>query len=204
MKEPSLVTSQNPLAFYDPDGLCWKMSQATLLSEEPALLEVLPQWGTTAGGVLYEHQTPVRLTAVRDGSVSLPTPLAGGDWGAGKTVEEYDEWAARQKTADGRPAPHGKSLSVEMKRPPTPRAGFVPSQKLTIREENHHHLEEVIARTVLMPTPAARDWKDTGKNTDYEKLASKSKLTGVIMTLPLNDGKKPSDEPPQPPPTTKD
>ena len=76
MKEPSLLTSQNPLAFYDPDGACWKTFQDTLLSEEPALLEALPQWGTTADGVLYEHRMPVRLTAVRDGSALLGTPTA--------------------------------------------------------------------------------------------------------------------------------
>lgn len=31
------------------------------------------------------------------------------------------------------------------------------------------------------PTPNARDYKDTGENTDYEKVARKSKLAGVVM-----------------------
>lgn len=52
----------------------------------------------------------------------LPTPTVN-DMGAGKTPEQWDQWAARQKAADGRPAPHGKSLEQEAIRLlPTPRA----------------------------------------------------------------------------------
>ncbi len=63
------------------------------------------------------------LTDDSDDAVALlPTP-AVNDMGAGKTVEWWDEWAARQKAADGRPAPHGKSLAIEAQRLlPTPRA----------------------------------------------------------------------------------
>ena len=34
----------------------------------------------------------------------------------------------------------------------------------------------------MWPTPAARDYKDTGENTDYEKLARKSKLSGAVKS----------------------
>jgi DNA (cytosine-5)-methyltransferase 1 len=42
----------------------------------------------------------------------LPTP-AVNDMGEGKTLEWWDDWAPRQKSSDGRPAPHGKSLAIE-------------------------------------------------------------------------------------------
>jgi hypothetical protein len=52
----------------------------------------------------------------------LPTP-AVNDMGAGKDPQAWNEWAARQKAADGRPAPHGKSLEQEaLAMLPTPRA----------------------------------------------------------------------------------
>ena len=52
----------------------------------------------------------------------LPTP-AVNDMGAGKDPVAWEEWAARQKSADGRPAPHGKSLEQEALRMlPTPTA----------------------------------------------------------------------------------
>lgn len=49
---------------------------------------------------------------LRDIHALLPTP-AVNDMGAGKDPQAWDEWAARQKAADGRPAPHGKSLEQE-------------------------------------------------------------------------------------------
>jgi DNA (cytosine-5)-methyltransferase 1 len=33
----------------------------------------------------------------------------------------------------------------------------------------------------MWPTPTARDHKDTGANTDYQKIAAKSRLAGVVM-----------------------
>ncbi len=268
MKEQSSDTSPIPLAHYDPDTCCWKMSQATLLSEEPESLRVLPKWGTTRGGALYERQTPAHPTNANDGFASLPTPTCS-DRGNGKSIEEYDEWANAQKSADGRPAVHGKSLVIEVKRLPTPRSAmgesrnnnlyvrplnkpqnlentlarillptprsFLSNMKaLKIRENHHNNLEEILAEVllptptsthwqsqlalrgdpcrslndaishVLLPTPAARDHKDTGENTDYEKLAKKSKLTGVIMTLPSNNGGKSSGDQPPTPPTAKE
>jgi DNA (cytosine-5)-methyltransferase 1 len=44
-------------------------------------------------------------------------------------------------------------------------------------------LNDQVAHPDLMwPTPAARDYKDTGENTDYEKLAKKSKLAGAVKS----------------------
>ena len=78
MKEPFLDTLPTPSAFYDPKEFCWRMSQATLLSEESELLPNLPAWGMTAGGALFELRTPERLTVGRDflSARNLPTPLA--------------------------------------------------------------------------------------------------------------------------------
>jgi DNA (cytosine-5)-methyltransferase 1 len=41
-------------------------------------------------------------------------------------------------------------------------------------------LEEKIAMD-MFPTPTARDWKDTGQNTNYKRMAEKSILSGVVM-----------------------
>jgi len=80
MSEPSSPTSRTPLAFFDPESVCLRTSQATLLSEAPELLQRLPNWGTTQGGVLYELPIPPCLlhTDALDGSASpkLPTPRA--------------------------------------------------------------------------------------------------------------------------------
>ena len=63
---------------------------------------------------------------------------------------------------------------------PTPQASdFVG----TVQEKNHslRHLEHGTGwARKLLPTPNARDVKDTGENTNYEKIAAKSKLAGVV------------------------
>ena len=77
MKEPFLNTLPTPSAFYDPETCCWRMSQGTLLSEQPPLLQRLPDWGITQNGALYELRTPAHLINVRDSlyGANLPTPV---------------------------------------------------------------------------------------------------------------------------------
>ena len=58
------------------------------------------------------HRPDDRDTLSRALTDLLPTPTVN-DMGAGKDPDKWDEWAARQKAADGRPAPHGKSLEQE-------------------------------------------------------------------------------------------
>ena len=55
---------------------------------------------------IYKRDGPQNL---ENALALLPTPVVN-DMGAGKDPQAWDEWAARQKAADGRPAPHGKSL----------------------------------------------------------------------------------------------
>lgn len=63
------------------------------------------------------------VQATHDGDL-LPTP-AVNDMGDGKSIEWWDEWAPRQKAADGTKAAHGRSLAIEALRDllPTPNHG---------------------------------------------------------------------------------
>ena len=97
-------TLPTPLAFLDPDGPYWRMSQGTLALVPPKSLQILPAWGISCDGELYELQMPVLLTKEKDYS--------------------------------------------------------------------------------SLPTPTARDYKDVGPNSNYEKMAEKRRLAGVIKTLP--------------------
>lgn len=83
MSDTSGPMSPTPLAHYDPASSCWRMSQGTLPWEAPQLLETLPAWGITRGGVLFELPTPERLTSGRESSSLLPTThasMATGTW----------------------------------------------------------------------------------------------------------------------------
>jgi len=85
MSEPFSITSRTPSAYYDPGSQCLKTSQQSLLSEAPALLERLPDWGTTVAGALFALPTPERLTDARDGSASLPTPTTVDSHSSGRS-----------------------------------------------------------------------------------------------------------------------
>ncbi len=79
MNEPFFSSLPPASAFYDHASSCWRMSQASFqldLDEEAdwTLLQRLPDWGTTAGGALFEQVMPLLLTAVRDGFALLGTP----------------------------------------------------------------------------------------------------------------------------------
>jgi hypothetical protein len=65
--------------------------------------------GQERNQTIYPREGPQNL---ENALALLPTP-AVNDMGAGKDPQAWDEWAARQKAADGRPAPHGKSLEQE-------------------------------------------------------------------------------------------
>jgi hypothetical protein len=56
------------------------------------------------------------------------------------------------------------------------RKGMRPSRAATNRKTGY--LSEMIK---MYPTPTSRDWKDTGINTNYEKLNKKRILSGQVM-----------------------
>ena len=119
----------------------------------------------------------------------LPTP-AVNDMGEGKTLEWWDDWAPRQKAADGRPAPHGRSLAIEAQRMlPTPRAQDEYERRNMktmerIRDEGGDMTLPTWAKVVapLWPTPAAADGMgghmNRSGNRKHEQL-----LPGIVRTF---------------------
>ena len=92
----------------------------------------------------------------------LPTP-AVNDMGDGKTLEWWDEWAPRQQSSDGRPAPHGKSLAIEALRMlPTPTAqaakhGETPDMTATSFGFNLWDLPHLLPSTGATTAPLSPD-----------------------------------------------
>lgn len=90
----------------------------------------------------------------------LPTP-AVNDMGDGKTLEWWDEWAPRQKSSDGRPAPHGKSLAIEAQRllptPTTTRRG--PDARVDERVGGRSNLHNEIEQRFGQYSAAIQRWE---------------------------------------------
>ena len=138
-------------------------------------------------GQVNGRGVPDSLPAI---SALLPTP-AVNDMGEGKTLEWWDEWAPRQKSSDGRPAPHGRSLAIEAQRLlPTPTSqaakhGETPDTTANGYGSNLWDLPS------LLPTPTSRDHKGANQRGDS------SCLHGAITGQPSPDGKASSDDPHQ-------
>jgi hypothetical protein len=184
----------------------------------------------TQGGVLFELQMPGHLMGGQEFS-SLPTPRAQArdviynradyhfnleealallptptvnDMEAGKDPQAWDEWAARQTAADGRPAPHGKSLEQEAIR-------LLPTPKAT-SNENQQNLEKygpnlgmVLMQDhynwPMLPTPTARDHKDFQIEAAKHRPEATDTLNralahhfGVNTNRPLPDGSPSPDQ----------
>jgi hypothetical protein len=143
MTDTSGPILRTPLAHYDPDLSCWKTSQGTFLWDSGTFSETWPQWGTTRSGELFVLPTPELHTTAPVSSSLLPTPRTsdtngagshgdGGldlrttvkllptpavnDMGAGKTVEQWDEWTARMQQRHSNGNGHGPSLAIEAMR----------------------------------------------------------------------------------------
>jgi hypothetical protein len=65
------------LAKYDPDSSSWKTPQCSLLEEEQESLAILPKWGMTVNGLLWEQ--PMLMPHTRETECGLsanwPTPV---------------------------------------------------------------------------------------------------------------------------------
>lgn len=212
------LTSCEPFAKWDHDSQCWKTSEATSLWALTLSSLTLPAWGGLHDGELCEHPTPELATSALDCS-SLPTPVADhsrglpssttdyaslanvavtflptpavNDMGEGKTLEWWDDWAPRQKSSDGRPAPHGRSLAIEAQRLlPTPTSqaakhGETPDTTANGYGSNLWDLPS------LLPTPTSRDHKGANQRGDT------TCLHGAITAPPSPDGSASSDDQPQ-------
>jgi hypothetical protein len=74
---------------------------------------------------------------------------------------------------------------------PTPRAQNGESRNMNIWKRPLNQLQNLENALALLPTPTARDWKDTGENTNYERQAKKSLLAGVVMSRLFDVGNEP-------------
>jgi hypothetical protein len=172
----------------------------------PQAVHLLPTPLTTDYNTPASEWEPNRdRLQLRDIKALLPTP-AVNDMGNGKTLEWWDEWAPRQKSADGRPAPHGKSLAIEALRMstallPTPRAGLESNQQVKRRKdrpENVSNLENALTQVILLGTPTARmserseRFRSRGKSP-----AELARWIGDSSPPPSSDGKSSLDDEPQ-------
>ena len=133
-------TSRSPLAHYDPESSSWRMSQGTLPWAEAQLLDRLPDWGMAHGGALFGLPTPALLTAVRDCSSLLPTPVADHSRGLPQPGTDY-----------------ASLPNVAVSLLPTPSVADGMGGHLSRSGDRSHELLLPGIVKTLLPTPAVND-----------------------------------------------
>ena len=86
------------LAKYDPDSCSWKTPQCSLLGGGRESLEILPKWGMTVNGLLWEQQTLEPITSETEFGL-LPTPVRSDYKGTSKN-SKFDNRARQYKAWD--------------------------------------------------------------------------------------------------------
>jgi len=136
-------------------------------------LLILPKSGMMRNGKLWA-QTMWVLGTEENGFGLWPTPQA---------MDAVLLDCPPRKAAKGLHARRLSEIVKDKSMFPTPRAregnAGKPGSKGSTHNAKRGYLDGVIQE--MFPTPAARDWKDTGENVNWEKVAKKSKLAGRVM-----------------------
>jgi hypothetical protein len=116
-----------------------------------------------------------------------PTPSSRDYKGGSGTVKEKDGKYYRQSNKTG--TKFGVRLDALVEYQEKQKMWPTPTQDMTTERKKKYAqggkpltMAVQEAEQKMFPTPAARDYKDTGENTDYEKLAKKSKLSGAVKS----------------------
>mgnify|MGYP004083391815 CR=1 FL=1 len=184
MNDTSGPTLPTPLAYLDPDGSSWRMSQDTLLSEDQPLLERLPNWGIAQDSVLYQLAQPEHLTNANDFS-SLPTPTARDYKDTGPNTN-YEKIAAK------------KRLAGTIALLPTPNAGrFNDSEtpenwQARKNRQNNYAGTPLPVAVKMLPTPRAQNGEDRNMNIWERPLDQPQNLENALARLTGENTEQPS------------
>jgi hypothetical protein len=210
------MTSGTASAFFDPDTSSWKMSQGCFQWDDELVaaamwLQRLPAWGTTAGGALFEHQTPGHLTAARDGSASLATPTAWLGRRPSQAVGDAERWYDPERSnelSDQMAALLPTPVVNDMGRGKTVEDwdSWTDAMKERHGNGNGHGASLAIEVLRLLPTPMAGDSKTWGPGINWKERAkhNHSPLPSVLMNLLSDDGNASSGDRSQPQQTIED
>jgi len=157
---------QGSSAKLDPQSLCWKTCQVSLVSRERLSLRTWPKWGLIVRGELYELQKPGHLTKERDSlPFVLPTPTTDS---ATKRTKKY--------------AQGGLPLSMAVKNWPTPTAQDAGKATKKLRSEHQNNLTAIVHS---FPTPTARDSKGGYKTSSLTRKDGKSRAFDALANAAI-------------------
>ena len=155
------ITWRGWLAKYDPDTSLWKTPQCSLLGEEQESLEILPKWGMTVNGLLWEQPMLEPITRGKESGSkprhSLPTPTCNPHLPNLKSNTTGPK--NLMQVANGQ----WEHLMPQKQTWPTPRSCSAMAATITPEsawnEKRNPNLETIVGQR-MFPTPTAHNAKE--------------------------------------------
>ncbi len=197
MSAGSGPTWREPFAIYDPVSSSWRTLQPSLLEDLPESSPTWPRSGTWELGAAYALPTsahPMAATASSSPPGLRPTPAAG-NFNDGESPES---WEARRQAnlakginGNGQGTPLAMAIQL-LKTPTAQLAVNGGSQHPDKRRAGGHGptlADEV--EHLLLPTPAARDWKSGQSNLIGTNARPLNEVVEMLLPTPrATDGTK--------------
>ncbi len=164
------------LGYYDQESHSLRTYQRSLIEDLTLSLQTLPRSGMMRNGIVYRLPRLVRLTAGKE-SLLLPTLIASDAivFKNSKGNEKYKQTGSgiwRRYHVKGYNSSLNLSRMAAMKMWPTP----ISSEK----QQSNHGFPQLSKAVKMYPTCTVCDANHRGKNTNYAKLAEKSRLAGEV------------------------
>ena len=170
--QDSSLNSCESYAWYDHNTLSWRTWQRSLIEGWTLFSGSFPKQGMMQNGQLYQQVLWEPAIKEADGG-SLPTPIAS------KAIEQKVKFkqggtpllAALLPTPTASDVEGGVAKDVQFQN-----GSFFRENKQGVRWGVK--LRDAVS---ILPTPTAKDYKDSGENMNYKKAAEKGRLPGVIV-----------------------
>jgi len=149
----------------------------------PPSIQTSPSWMADHSGDTLTSSagdSPAKISALRESRGESPEAAPGYGENTPESLAKLDPKTSSWRTSQGSLFSGWVEYSEIWPQAGTMRNGVVYQRQRWVP------LTSVIESGSLgnWPTPTSRDWKDTGENTNYEKVSKKSKLAGRVKVWP--------------------
>jgi len=151
------TSSDGLLARFDPDSCSWRTFQLSLFGEEPRSLHILPRWGMTRGGELWQRPTPERPTSAAVGGAWVTATAS--DTISVRTPESMAAHFAKHRPGRTTPPSLREHVQYGNNRPATPAASDYkrgPISPQAFEKSHSPTLPELLTAEMWM-TPTSMD-----------------------------------------------
>ena len=177
------TSSDGLLARFDPNSCSWKTFQLSLFEGESKSLDILPRWGMTRGGELWQRPTPERPTSAAVGGAWVTATAS--DTISVRTPESMAAHFAKHRPGRTTPPSLREHVQYGNNWPATPAASDYKRGPISPQafEKSHSPTLPELLTAEMWPTPMAHDGGRTGYSPEAKQRRLMSRNLSLQQTL---------------------